>query len=269
MHAILMRWLPASGKSTRAKELETKWYARFSRDDIREPRYTEKEIERKEKDFMDMKLDRIVIDNTHMGKSLQSKITYLESLWYKCTVYDMSESFDSIATYYSECTYRNYIREKRVPQSVIDRMYLSEYGCCPDSIIVDLDGTLCNINHRLHHVEKEPKDWESFFKEIPNDTVNQWVKELIDMLWDRDIILLSWRPDSYYDTTAKWLADNSINYNFILMRSHWDRRPDYQVKRDLYNQCLDWNIALAIDDRDEVCQLRKEKNIPYLQLKFT
>ena len=29
-------------------------------------------------------------------------------------------------------------------------------------IIVDIDGTLANVEHRVHHLLKSPKDWDSF-----------------------------------------------------------------------------------------------------------
>jgi len=42
-----------------------------------------------------------------------------------------------------------------------------------NAIIVDLDGTLCDCNHRRHFVEGGNKDW------IANDKVNEWCKELL------------------------------------------------------------------------------------------
>jgi hypothetical protein len=39
-------------------------------------------------------------------------------------------------------------------------------------IICDLNGTLCNIDHRRHFVEEEPQDWKSFYEAIEDDTTN-------------------------------------------------------------------------------------------------
>lgn len=33
----------------------------------------------------------------------------------------------------------------------------------PDCIIFDIDGTLANIDHRLHHLEGFNPNWKSFF----------------------------------------------------------------------------------------------------------
>lgn len=48
------------------------------------------------------------------------------------------------------------------------------------AIIVDLDGTLCNLDHRLHHVRKEgKKDWDGFFAGISQDSPNLWYQMLV------------------------------------------------------------------------------------------
>lgn len=31
-------------------------------------------------------------------------------------------------------------------------------------IVFDLDGTLADCEHRIHHITKEPKDWRAFFE---------------------------------------------------------------------------------------------------------
>lgn len=40
------------------------------------------------------------------------------------------------------------------------------------AIIVDLDGTLCNAEHRKHYVEAKKKDWKSFYNGIAQDKPN-------------------------------------------------------------------------------------------------
>ena len=82
-----------------------------------------------------------------------------------------------------------------------------------DIIVCDLDGTLCNIDHRTHFVqvaEGAPrvansgsityprKDWDSFFNGVPNDTVNEPVLEVLDRFraeafWE--IVFCSGRPE--------------------------------------------------------------------------
>ena len=37
------------------------------------------------------------------------------------------------------------------------------------AIIFDIDGTLANLDHRLRHILNEPKDWDSFYRDIDKD----------------------------------------------------------------------------------------------------
>ena len=34
------------------------------------------------------------------------------------------------------------------------------------AVICDIDGTLADVQHRLHHLEGDPKDWDGFFAEM-------------------------------------------------------------------------------------------------------
>lgn len=35
-----------------------------------------------------------------------------------------------------------------------------------NAIIFDIDGTLANLDHRLRHILKEPKDWDAFYSDM-------------------------------------------------------------------------------------------------------
>ena len=48
--------------------------------------------------------------------------------------------------------------------------------------IVDLDGTLANCDHRLHHIDGAKKNWDLFFQECSDDTVIQPMLNLIKLL---------------------------------------------------------------------------------------
>ena len=47
------------------------------------------------------------------------------------------------------------------------------------AIIVDLDGTLAHIEHRVCFVQKKPPEWNNFCSKIPEDELNIWCKEII------------------------------------------------------------------------------------------
>ena len=84
-----------------------------------------------------------------------------------------------------------------------------------DSIIIDLDGTLADCNHRLHFIEQPKKDWKSFFNHCNEDSVIEPVRELINMLKTKYmIIILTARPDISKEATVKWLDDNNIAVSY-------------------------------------------------------
>ena len=49
-----------------------------------------------------------------------------------------------------------------------------------DLIICDLDGTLANCEHRVHHVRNKPKNWDAFYAGVRDDTVNGAVLYVLD-----------------------------------------------------------------------------------------
>ena len=38
------------------------------------------------------------------------------------------------------------------------------------ALICDLDGTIANLAHRLHHIKNGNKNWEGFFENVEADT---------------------------------------------------------------------------------------------------
>ena len=49
-------------------------------------------------------------------------------------------------------------------------------------IIFDIDGTLLNIQHRVHHLHKTPPDWKSFNSSMGGDRPIPEMVELLHML---------------------------------------------------------------------------------------
>jgi len=55
-------------------------------------------------------------------------------------------------------------------------------GVVKKAIIVDIDGTLADVEHRVHHVQNEPKDWKSFNENMEHDELNHWCNDLINAM---------------------------------------------------------------------------------------
>ena len=141
-------------------------------------------------------------------------------------------------------------------------------------IVVDLDGTLCNIEHRLHHVRTEgKKDWVTFFKECVKDEMHLWCMELIRAMADREheIVFASGRAaDQCGAETKKWLDDRlrplGIPYT-LFMRHGRDFRRDDVVKEII----LDFEILpkfdplFVVDDRKQVVDMWRSRGLTCLQ----
>lgn len=42
-------------------------------------------------------------------------------------------------------------------------------------VIVDIDGTVADLSHRIHFIEGEKKDWDSFYNNVEKDKPIQHV----------------------------------------------------------------------------------------------
>jgi len=138
------------------------------------------------------------------------------------------------------------------------------------AIIVDIDGTLADVAHRLHHLEEKPQAWDSFHKELIHDKVNPWCVELIWALHEKDfsIVLLTGRDDQYRELTLNWLSENKIPYDKLYMRKMDDYRNDDEIKKDFYLNHIkkDYDILFAVEDRGSVVKMwRDELHLPCLQ----
>lgn len=133
------------------------------------------------------------------------------------------------------------------------------------NIIFDIDGTLSDPSHRLHYLEN--KDWDSFYNACDNDPP---VKHLIYLVQelnkDHCIYIFTGRPERTREKTQKWLLDNGVNYDKLFMRKDDDHRPDYEIKAEML-EALSLPIWFAVDDRDQVVNMYRDKGILCLQCK--
>jgi len=73
-------------------------------------------------------------------------------------------------------------------------------------IIFDLDGTLADITHRLHFIQKEPKDWDGFFAACVADKPIAHTIEIMNILMNRDRVeIWTGRSDIVREETIRWL----------------------------------------------------------------
>lgn len=147
-----------------------------------------------------------------------------------------------------------------------------------DCVIFDLDGTLTDCRHRLHHVRKTPPDWPAFFAGCVDDPPHEYVLELNRMVaqaakhrYDETgaapvVFICSGRPDSHRAETERWLADHNVFYWQLLMREAGDHQSDVSLKRDTLTAIRGqgYEPLFAVDDRPSVVAMWREEGVPCL-----
>lgn len=269
-----MRGLPASGKSTKAKELLSVGNTvRINKDLLRTMLHFDNFTGRNEGMTRDAARElaavylskgvNVIIDDTNLNAgTVQSWKDLAANLKAKIEYVDCEADVE-------QCILRDAAREKKVGKHVIQKMALQHVGYLKGErvVICDLDGTLCDIEHRLRYANADIKDWKSFFAEISNDTLRRDVSDKVSAVLTQDVgirlIFVSARPEDYRAVTEKWLADNFYyNYTALIMREKGDKRPDTEVKSDIYDKYLkDLNIVKVFDDRPSVIRMWREKGL--------
>lgn len=148
----------------------------------------------------------------------------------------------------------------------------------PSAIVCDLDGTLCNIEHRRHWVRGEgKKNWVMFMQGIPQDKPHQWCIDILYMFSQKiqkdpkEIVLCSGRGEEQRKATESWLNAHLPGHlkevSALFMRQAGDSRKDSIVKEML----LDFEILtrytpyLMIDDRQQVVDMWRKRGFTCLQ----
>jgi hypothetical protein len=133
--------------------------------------------------------------------------------------------------------------------------------------VVDVDGVVADVRHRVHHVRKRPKDWGAFFAAARSDPPHAEGVELVRRLAaDHEIVFLTGRPAHLRQDTEAWLARHGLGGHRLLMRAEGDRRPAAQVKlRALRDLGRRRTVAVVVDDDPLVLSAVEEAGFPVLR----
>ena len=147
------------------------------------------------------------------------------------------------------------------------------------AIIIDVDGTLANLDHRLHHVRGGNRDWDSFFAAMVGDVPIPDVVWLVEGLATHHsvssqkvaLFVCSGRPEDYRQQTESWLSRHCPNLYLameaLIMRLEGDQRSDVIVKREMLQNVRGqgYEVRVAIDDRQRVVDMWREEGVTCLQ----
>lgn len=286
---LLLKGLPASGKSTYAKQLVDQHpgsYKRLNKDELRamldnssHSDANEKFVE-KVRNLMLVEALRegkhVVIDDTNMSVKPVERIRLVLDQYTKETGEQVKMEIKEIDTPLEECLARDAVREKKVGKNVIMRMYKQhvlgdERGphyqaqdtTLPSAIICDLDGTLAILKGR------SPYDAVGCEFDHLNAPVVDLVKTYEQL--GHHVILMSGREEKARPATERWLATHGIQYHALYMRATGDQRKDSTVKKELFEAHVrgKYFVRFVLDDRDQVVDLwRLELGLPCLQVNY-
>jgi FMN phosphatase YigB (HAD superfamily) len=134
--------------------------------------------------------------------------------------------------------------------------------------VFDIDGVLADVRHRLHFVERRPKDWPGFFGAAAADGVlPAGVRLLRELEAEHEIRYLTGRPERLRQVTEAWLREHGLPAEPVTMRPDRDRRPARMFKHD---RLRDWvadgvEIALVVDDDPAVVATVERLGLPVLE----
>ena len=134
-------------------------------------------------------------------------------------------------------------------------------------VIFDIDGTLADVSERLHHIKKKPKDWDAFFRGIPQDKAIRSMVRLCNILYASGIkiLLCTGRREQDRAETVKWLEQQGVNYHELILRPDGDRRSDVIVKREMLAGLDRSKILFVVEDRSGVVEMWRSEGLVCLQ----
>jgi hypothetical protein len=133
--------------------------------------------------------------------------------------------------------------------------------------LIDLDGVLADLRHRLHHIEGADRDWAAFFAGIPDDPVLAEGVAVVERLAaDHDVLYLTGRPERSRGDTERWLTRHGLPRGRLLMRRDRDRRPARLTKVELLDRQVAAGrvVGVVVDDDPEVCAAVRRRGWPVL-----
>lgn len=273
---ILTKGLPGSGKTTWAKELlksNPNAYKRINNDDLRKMfdnmQYSQ-DMEKFIKKAVDVLVllaleegKHVILDNTHLSESSVNRIKKLVKGKAEVIIED---KFLKVPL--ETCIKNDLKRLDSVGKDVIVRMYeqhikkvkpiIQDKTLLP-AIIVDVDGTLA------HMKDRSPFDWDRVGEDECDDIIKGIVNSYDNL---GTIIVMSGRDSCCRDITIKWLNDNNIAWDTLLMREEGDFRKDSIVKRELFDNNIKdkYYIEYILDDRNSVCDMWRDMGLKCLQV---
>ena len=283
---IVMKGLPASGKSTWAKAYVKSHpnTVRINRDDLRLMLYDVQFDPKVEDDitaFQEILMGQafvlnrdIVVDNTNLNPKVMRHL----GDWAKRNIYEL-EVKDFTHVSLSECIQRDSKRgAQSVGKKVITRMWRQFLQKPPEepefvmgapyAIICDIDGTLAHINDHGKGAGRSHYDASRCGEDLLDLTVAEIVKSRAAQ--GDFVIYCSGREDTHRGVTEIWLESHGLTAfpHVLLMRPGGDNREDSIIKEEIFENSIrgKYNVRFCLDDRNRVVDKWRDLGLKCLQV---
>jgi len=145
-------------------------------------------------------------------------------------------------------------------------LMISMIGIKYFAVIFDLDQTIANIDHRLHHVTGPKKNYGKFYNGIPYDRLRkETYKQLLLAAPTNKIIIVTGQPGNarIRKLTEFWLAQHNVPYSEIIYRPAGSYAPQGEYKKEVANRLRQkYTIRAAFDDDPDALRSYSELGIP-------
>jgi len=119
--------------------------------------------------------------------------------------------------------------------------------------VVDIDGVVADVRHRLHFIENGRRDWGAFHGAADADPVLPEGRELAVLLSaENQIVWLSGRPEWLRALTEAWLSQHGLPPGPVLLRGNFDHRPAAVFKLGAVRELAERDVVAAVVDDDDL-----------------
>lgn len=285
-HLLILKGLPASGKSTFALDLihKDKTYKRVNMDSLRlmfdngdYDRVDNKLVARMRDTAIATALRKgynVVSDDTNLSHQAERElrltaarvgasvsVKFFDTPLHECIARDAKrEGPAQVGEQVIRDFHGRYLKHKNFKvENPIELAGFEPYEYqegLPWAILVDFDGTLADNNGR------NPFDWKACINDTPREAVVDllriinWYNHFMhnDVGEKTHIIIMSGRDAICMPECLEWLKIYEIRFDEIFLCAEGDTRADYIKKRELFNNHIRgrYNIRFALDDRQQV-----------------
>ena len=147
------------------------------------------------------------------------------------------------------------------------------------SVVVDLDGTLCNSLHRSHWAEL--RQWDEFHSRMMDDLPHDDVARLVSLCHASGLqtIGCTGRPERWRQQTYHWLRQHEIPLDVLLMRGNHDYASDAELKPRILEEwhattdqaelmTVHERVLFVLDDRESVVEAWRENGYSCWQVRL-